>query len=122
MKPNQLPSNVTPEHYDLLIRPDSKFFVSSDLLRQFDGSISIKIQVSEPISELTLNAVGLQLHHAVLDGDESPSVILNELDQTATLIFERTIGAGMVGRASRGRGMIWIPMPTIWQSWSRSWI
>ena len=94
MERNQLPSNVIPEHYDLFIRPDPKFFVSSDLVRRFEGSISIKIQVDEPTSEITLNAVELQLHHVVLDGDESAAIILNDLEQTATLVFERSIDAG----------------------------
>jgi aminopeptidase N len=94
MERKQLPSNVIPEHYDLFIRPDSEFFVSSELRRRFEASISIKIQVDESTSEITLNAVELQLHHAVLDGGESAAVILNEHDQTATLVFERSVAVG----------------------------
>jgi aminopeptidase N len=94
MERNQLPSSINPEHYDLFIRPDPRFFVSSDLLLRFEGSISIKIQVNEPTSEVTLNAAELQLHHAILDGDESAAIILNELNQTVTLVFERSIAAG----------------------------
>ena len=94
MERHQLPTNAIPEHYDLFIRPDREFFVSSDLIRRFDGSILIKIEVNEPTSEITLNAVELQLHHAVLDGDQNAAIILNEPDQTATLVFERSIAAG----------------------------
>src|SRR5262245_58288333 len=94
MERNQLPSSVTPEHYDLFIRPDPRFFVSSELVLRFEGSISIKIQVNEPTSEVTLNAVELRLHHAILDGDQSAAIILNELNQTVTLVFERPIAAG----------------------------
>src|ERR1700731_3559872 len=94
MERNQLPSTVVPEHYDLFIRPDPGFFVSSDLLLRFEGSISIKIHVSAPTSEVTLNALELQLHHANLDGNESAAIILNKLDQTVSLVFERPIAAG----------------------------
>src|SRR6202035_4244270 len=94
MERNQLPSTVVPEHYDLLIRPDPRFFVSSDLLLRFEGSVSIKIRVNEATSEVTLNAAELQLHHAILDGEDSAGIILNEREQTATLVFERPIAAG----------------------------
>jgi aminopeptidase N len=95
MEHNQLPSTVVPEHYDLFVRPDPRFFVSSDLLLRFEGSVSIKIRVDQPTSEVTLNAAELQLHHAILDGDQSAAIILNELKQTVTLVFERPIAAGM---------------------------
>jgi aminopeptidase N len=95
MEHNQLPSTVVPEHYDLFVRPDPRFFASSDLLLRFEGSVSIKIRVDQPTSEVTLNAAELQLHHAILDGDESAAIILNELKQTVTLVFERPIAAGM---------------------------
>ena len=94
MQRNQLPSTVVPEHYDLFVRPDPRFFVSSDLLLRFEGSVSIKIRVDQPTSEVTLNAAELQLHHAILDGEESAAIILNELKQTVTLVFERPIAAG----------------------------
>jgi aminopeptidase N len=94
MESSRLPSAVTPEHYDLFIRPDASFFVSPNLLRRFEGSVSIKIRVDQPTSEVTLNAVELELHHAILDGDESAAIILNEREQTATLVFEHPIAAG----------------------------
>ena len=94
MERNQLPSAVVPEHYDLFVRPDPRFFVSSDLLLRFEGSVSIKIRVNEATSEVTLNAAELQLHHAILDGEDSAGIILNEREQTATLVFERPIAAG----------------------------
>jgi aminopeptidase N len=94
MERNQLSPCVAPEHYDLFIRPDPRFFVSPNLLLQFEGSVSIKIRISEPTSEVTLNAAELRLHHAILDGEESAAIISNEQGQTATLVFERPIAAG----------------------------
>ena len=79
MDREQLPSNVVPEHYYIFIRPDPRFFTSSDLLLQFDGSAVIKIRVVEATSEVTLNAVELQLHHALVDAEESAAIILNEM-------------------------------------------
>ena len=94
MERKQLPSTVAPEHYDLFIRPDPRFFVSSDLLLRFEGSVLIKIRLDEPTAEVVLNAVELQVHRAILDGDESAAIILNELEQTATLVFGRSVPAG----------------------------
>jgi aminopeptidase N len=94
MERNQLPATVAPEHYDLFIRPDSRFFVSTDPVFRFEGSILIKIRINEATSEVTLNALELQLHRAVLDGDESAAIVINELEQTATLVFEQAIAVG----------------------------
>jgi aminopeptidase N len=94
MERNQLPLNVVPEHYDLFIRPDPGFFTSPDLILGFEGFVSIKILVNEPSSQVRLNAAELQLHRALLDGDESAAIVCNELEQTATLLFERPIAPG----------------------------
>ena len=95
MQRHQLPSNVLPAHYDVFIRPDPGFFVHPDLLLRFDGSVLIRVQVVEPTSEVVLNAVELTLHRALLDGEESAAIVVNDIEQTATLVFERDIAAGM---------------------------
>jgi aminopeptidase N len=91
---NRLSAGVTPEHYDVFIRPAANFFTCSDLLRRFESSISIKIRVDQPTSQVILNAAELQLHHAILDGDESAAIIVNEREQTATLVFEHPVAVG----------------------------
>jgi aminopeptidase N len=95
MQRHQLPSNVLPAHYDVFIRPEPGFFVRPDLLLRFDGSVLIRIQVIEPTSEVVLNAVELTLHRALLDAEDSAAIVVNEIEQTATLVFERDIAAGM---------------------------
>ncbi len=94
MERHQLPSNIIPEHYDLFIRPDARFFAHTDLLRRFEGSVQIRIQVVQPASVAVLNAVDLILHRALLNGEESAAIVITEVDQTATLVFERVIPIG----------------------------
>ena len=65
----QLPTNVEPEHYDILVKPNP------DNL-QFDGSAQIRIRVHEPTSEIVLNAVDLRLKHVslILSGDDTSEI------------------------------------------------
>jgi aminopeptidase N len=87
VNPILLPSNIVPEQYDLFVRP------APDHLR-FDGTVRIKIDVREPTSEIVLNAVELQLQHAVLDAHEIADIIVNQNEQTATLKFNNAIERG----------------------------
>lgn len=91
----RLPPGVTPEHYDVFIRPDPRLFdVSSEPVLRFEGSVSIKIRVDDSTSELTLNAAELELRDAILDGNQSATISLNKDEQTATLVFGGPIAAG----------------------------
>jgi aminopeptidase N len=85
--PILLPTNVVPGHYDLFVRP------APDHLR-FDGTVRIKIDVRESTSEIILNAVELQLQHAVLDAHETADIIVNQNEQIATLKFNNAIKEG----------------------------
>jgi len=91
----QLPTNARPEHYDVFIRPDPKFFVHPELLLRFEGSVLIRVRIDEPISELVLNAVELNFYRALLDGEDSAAIVANEVEQTVTLVFEQEIAAGV---------------------------
>jgi aminopeptidase N len=83
----QLPSNAVPEHYDLFVRPAPNHL-------RFDGTVRIKIDVREATSEIVLNAVELQLQHAVLDAHEIADIIVNQNEQIATLKFNDAIERG----------------------------
>src|SRR6185437_15653730 len=85
----QLPTNARPEHYDVFIRPDPKFFVHPELLLRFEGSVLIRVRIDEPTSELVLNAIELNFYRALLDGEDSAAIVANEIEQTVTLVFER---------------------------------
>jgi aminopeptidase N len=77
-----------PEHYDLFVRP------APDQLR-FDGTVRIRIDVRAPTCEIVLNAVELQLQHAVLDAHQIADIIVNQNEQTATLRFNNAIERGI---------------------------
>jgi aminopeptidase N len=83
----QLPSNVVPDHYDLFVSP------ALEQLRFF-CTVRIKVDVREPTPEIVLNAVELQLQHAVLDAYEVADIIVNQHEQTATLKFNNAIERG----------------------------
>ena len=53
----RLPSTVVPEHYEIGLTPELEKFV-------FAGEETIRIAVKEPVSEILLNAVELEIQHA----------------------------------------------------------
>src|SRR3954449_8909828 len=85
----QLPSNVTPVHYDLSVTPNPESL-------SFIGSVRITVDVHEATSEIVLNAADLQFDRAALhrNGEEVATVRLGAEQQTATLGFAKTIEPG----------------------------
>jgi aminopeptidase N len=84
----QLPSAVTPRHYDLALVPDA------DHLR-FSGKVRIEIVVSVPTSSIILNADELLLDEADVDGrDRATAIRIDKKRQRATLEFGRPVAAG----------------------------
>ena len=69
---NRLPTTVVPTHYDLELAPDLD-------AATFTGTAEITIVVTEPVSELVLHALDLEIAEAWLEGadgqriDASPS-------------------------------------------------
>ncbi len=57
--PYRLPRTVTPTHYELAIAPDLGTC-------RFEGTTAIAVTVHEPVGEIVLNAVELELHSAVV--------------------------------------------------------
>lgn len=58
----QLPKDVVPRHYDILVRPDFGPF-------RFHGSVSVDVEVREPVSRIMVNSLGLKISQAyVVDG------------------------------------------------------
>jgi aminopeptidase N len=96
----QLPTNVVPTHYDIFVRPDVD-------QRTFEGSVKIAIEVMEPTTTVTLNAADLAISRAILvsQGEEVASVVLS--DQTAALVFDRTIEPGAYTIALEYTGRIY---------------
>ena len=66
----RLPRNVLPRHYDITLEPDLE-------VASFKGSVAIDIEVVEATSVITLNAIELEIHTAV--------VRCNGIDSTGTI-------------------------------------
>lgn len=97
----QLPINVAPTHYDVFIRPDVEHL-------RFAGSVRIAIEVKQATRTVTLNAAELAIDSAVLVGqnEEAASIVLDEAEQTATLVFERMLEPGSYTLAMEYGGRI----------------
>jgi aminopeptidase N len=89
----QLPRSVRPIHYDIALVPDAK-------TSSFEGKASIMLDVLEPTASITLNAMDLRFHSALLSatsGKGAPikaSVTINAAEQTATFTFARALAKG----------------------------
>ena len=89
----QLPRTVRPTHYDVAIEPNP------DTLT-FDGQVAIAIDVLQPTTSITLNALDLRFRKVVLSGDPADSgfgaarIEVSDTEQTATFSFERVIPPG----------------------------
>jgi puromycin-sensitive aminopeptidase len=53
----RLPRTVVPGRYDICLSPDLETF-------KFDGEVKIHVDVKEPVSEILLNSLGLNIHSA----------------------------------------------------------
>ena len=83
-----LPSSVVPANYDICLRPDFGTFT-------FNGMVSIQISIREPVREITLHALELEIHAPDVEvwglGHTSSIVAqearFDEEAQTATFVF-----------------------------------
>ena len=93
LAPTQLPRGVRPLHYDVAVVPHAQAL-------RFDGRVAVTLEVSEPTTSLTLNAVDLTFGpvRLVRSGARAavrPVKITVDGDaQTATFTFARAIAAG----------------------------
>jgi aminopeptidase N len=107
--PGTLPKTVTPVHYAIELVPDL------DKLT-FSGSELIDIDVAEPVERLTLNALGLTIESAAVDGEAAAAIDFQPARQTVTFGFPHPIAAGrhqlrvaFAGRIySFGRGLFYV--------------
>jgi aminopeptidase N len=82
-----LPDNAVPLHYELSLVPDAEALT-------FSGSVAITIEVVAARPTITLNASGLTLDHAAIDGGPDAKVSLDPALGRVTLTFGRTIATG----------------------------
>ena len=88
--PNRLPTSVTPRHYDLWFHPRLEDAA-------FTGSADVDVTVHEPVEEIVLHALDLDILDAALerDGERIPlDATFDAATETAALAADRTIAAG----------------------------
>ena len=89
--PYRLPATVAPRRYDLELEPDLD-------AATFRGSASIDVEVREPVSEIVLNALELDIEEAWValpDGTRvDAAVTLDEKTERATLALGGSVAAG----------------------------
>jgi aminopeptidase N len=89
--PYRLSRTVIPRHYDLVLTPDLG-------AATFTGEVAVSVDVAEPVDEVVLNALDLEIHAAtaVLGDDERrhARVELRRDEQRAALHFDEPLPAG----------------------------
>jgi aminopeptidase N len=83
----RLTGGVTPQHYDITVKPDAEKLV-------FSGSETIDVQIAAPVSSITLNAANLVISKAGIDGNTAKTIVLDDKAQTVTLTFDAPVNAG----------------------------
>jgi puromycin-sensitive aminopeptidase len=97
---HRLPTSVTPQHYEIRLEPDLKKFT-------FAGDETIAIEIHQPVDEIQLNALELEIDQVTLVGDGETLTGKAELDpvnERAILSFGRKLkpGKGSLRIAFRG--------------------
>jgi aminopeptidase N len=93
LAPTQLPRSVRPTHYAVDIVPHA------DKL-DFDGKVTVDVQVLAPTRSITLNALGMKFSSVKLlsaggkAAAGAPKVALDEQAQTATFTFAKPVAPG----------------------------
>ena len=85
--PQLLPSSLSPSHYDLTLTPDAERL-------SFRGAVAITGRAVKPVRQVVLNAQGLVLDRATLDGQKAAHISLDDKLGRATLSFARPVGPG----------------------------
>ncbi len=83
-----LPTNVTPDHYDIAITPDAAAL-------SFKGQVRIDLVVRRSTDQIVLNAVDIVIDHAALSGRRAaPTITYDDRVQTASFGFSRPLRPG----------------------------
>jgi aminopeptidase N len=82
-----LPTSMVPIHYELAISPDPQNLT-------FKGTVKVALNATISTREVVLNAKGLTLDRATMDGVVAQSVTMDEKLGRATLAFVDPVGAG----------------------------
>jgi aminopeptidase N len=88
-----LPTNVRPERYDILIKPDAEHL-------RFSGHEDVTLDVKAATDRIVLNAADIAFQKASLSGQGAaqgagaPKVVLDKDQQTAAFVFDHPLAPG----------------------------
>lgn len=85
--PYRLPTSAVPSHYDLTLEPDLE-------AGTFAGRASIRLEVREPLDALVLNAKGLEILFAEIDGVPAAGTALDPERERVTFQAPSRLEAG----------------------------
>ena len=84
----RLPRTVLPQHYELTFAPD----FATD---RFDGDETIHVTISQPVQEITLNAVAIEFREVTIEsGGKTQSATVRTAPETATLTVAEPLAIG----------------------------
>jgi aminopeptidase N len=96
----RLPRTVLPHHYDLTFGPD----FATD---RFDGDETIHVTISQPITEVVLNAVEIELREVRIEsGGKAQTAAVATKAETATLTVAEPLAVGPAEIHIRYRGTL----------------
>ena len=101
--PHRLPRSVAPQRYELVLEPDLP-------AATFAGTVDIAVEVREPVREVVLNAIELELDEASIATDagvvEVSEILLDDTTERATLVLAEELPAGAATITIRFRGVL----------------
>jgi puromycin-sensitive aminopeptidase len=99
----RLPRTVVPRRYELTIESDPE-------RTDFEGSVSIELDVLKPVSEIKLNSLELELDNVVLEREDGTSftgvVSYDTQTEMATLAFNGIVGSGKWKLSTNFKGIV----------------
>ena len=90
LRAQRLPTDVTPQHYSLVLEPNLKFAT-------FTGKEEIDVTLAQPSTSITLNAVQITFQTVTITADgktQTANVTENKPDEQATFHVANTLPAG----------------------------
>ncbi len=99
--PGKLPKTVVPRHYTIRLEPDLEKFATR-------GSMTVDLEIRQPVSEIVLNALDLEVTSASLIADRETALQINQNPdkQLVTLKLPAPIGPSLYHLALEFTGRI----------------
>lgn len=91
--PYRLPRTVIPSHYEIALEPDLE-------AASFTGTVVIKVDINESVSDIWLNAAELDIHSATVESSEggpataAASITLHDADDRAEITLASPVAPG----------------------------